>query len=439
MERITDQDLKRNNWNWANIDELQDEDPLFKTIDPTDTRWIVDSSGRLVPKSTVEQWLNSYERQTPYQEQPDSAVDLWYRKQLQHRLNQEFNRQVDHFFLGGWASPSQIIGAFNPYGDNSNTSFAERLLLGTSNTGIVSKNFAENHPYWSTGLNFGFDLVAPGAVKGARYITKPEVISNVPKYITHPSYKTYYHGSPHPFDIKNFYRGTAHDVGLHVGDKNIATSMANWGNNGGTVYKIRAPKPNAETIDLWANNHRHLSTNFEVKAAPKSNQNVISWYSYRSYPGDKLRLKLLQESGAKPSFDAGALHTENTVSLNLRNQFPNIAKKFQQEADDIMRDAARYEKSAGNDWWGSFKYAATRLNTQTANLMSKAGYKVVKYVNANPMERPGMLPETTPYYSYFITDPNVIQVMQPWPKVNFNTPLKLGVVGAGLNITNNKE
>ena len=87
MERITDQDLKRNNWNWANIDELQDEDPLFKTIDPTDTRWIVDSSGRLVPKSTVEQWLNSYERQTPYQEQPDSAVDLWYRKQLQHRLN----------------------------------------------------------------------------------------------------------------------------------------------------------------------------------------------------------------------------------------------------------------------------------------------------------------------------------------------------------------
>ena len=58
--RVTQEDLDRNNWRWANIDELQDDDPLFKAIDPTDSRWIVDNAGRLVPKSTVNNWLNSY-------------------------------------------------------------------------------------------------------------------------------------------------------------------------------------------------------------------------------------------------------------------------------------------------------------------------------------------------------------------------------------------
>lgn len=439
MERITEQDLKRNNWHWANIDALQDEDPLFKTIDSTDTSWIVDNSGRLVPKSTVEQWLNSYERQTPYQEQPDNAIDLWYRKQLQHRLNQEFNRQVDHFFLGGWASPSQIIGAFNPYGDNSNTPFAERLLLGTGNTGIVSKNFAENHPYWSTAANLGFDLVAPSAVKGVGYVTKPEVISNVTKYITHPSYKTYYHGSPHPFDIKNFYTGTAHDVGLHVGDKNIATSQANWGRSGGTVYKIRAPKPNAETIDIWANNYRHLLESLKFEAAPYKGDNFIPLRSYQSYPGDRLRIKLLREQGVQPYFKENNMYTDKSASLNLRKQFPNIVEKFQKEADDILSEVAPYENSAGPDWWNSFPNKAAEINIKTADLLSKAGYKTVKYVNANSVERPYNLDQKTPYYSYFITDPKVIQVMQPWPKINFNTPLKLGATNAGLNITNNKE
>lgn len=439
MERITDQDLKRNSWNWANIDELQDEDPLFKTIDPTDTRWIVDSSGKLVPKSTVEQWLNSYERQTPYQAQNDNAINHWFENRLRHYQNKEFNRQVDNFFLGNWISPSQIVGAFNPYGDNSNTSFTERLFLGTGNTGIVSKNFAENHPYWSTGINFGFDLLAPGMAKGMGYVAKPDVASNLIKYVTHPSYKTYYHGSPQPFPIKDFYRGTAHDVGLHVGDKNIATSMANWGNNGGIVYKIRAPRPNAETIDIWANNYRHLLESLRFEAAPYKGDNFISLKSYSSYPGDKLRIKLLREQGVQPHFEGNTMYTDKSASLNLRKQFPNIVEKFQKEADDILSEVAPYENSAGADWWNSFPNKATEINTKTADLLSKAGYKTVKYVNANSVERPYNLKPEIPYYSYFITDPGVIQVVKPWPKINFTTPIKIGTTAAGSSLIHNKK
>ena len=169
--RVTQEDLDRNNWRWANIDELQDDDPLFKAIDPTDSRWIVDNAGRLVPKSTVNNWLNSYERQTPYQPQNDSAADEWIRQRMQHRLNQEFNRQVDNFFMGNWARTSQLIGAFNPHGDDLGIPFSQRLFLGTGNTGIVSPEFMQEHPYIGEGLNMVFDMAAPGALQYARGLT----------------------------------------------------------------------------------------------------------------------------------------------------------------------------------------------------------------------------------------------------------------------------
>ena len=164
--RVTQDDLDRNGWRWASIDELQDDDPLFKTIDPTDDQWIVDGLGRLVPKSTVNNWLNSYERQTLYQSQNDAAADEWIRQRMQHRLNQEFNRQVDNFFMGNWTRPSQLLGAFNPHGDDLGIPFSQRLLLGTGNTGIVSPEFMQKHPYIGEGLNMAFDITMPNAIRG---------------------------------------------------------------------------------------------------------------------------------------------------------------------------------------------------------------------------------------------------------------------------------
>lgn len=98
--RVTQEDLDRNGWRWAGIDELQDLDPLYKTIDPTESEWLVDNSGRLVPKSTVEHWLNSYERQTPWQAQNDIAADEWARQRMADRF-------VSTLGITDWTKPQQ--------------------------------------------------------------------------------------------------------------------------------------------------------------------------------------------------------------------------------------------------------------------------------------------------------------------------------------------
>ncbi len=108
MERLNDQDLKRKQWRWASIDELKDLDPLYKTIDPSDTAWLIDNSGNLVPKSEVLKWLNSYERQTPYQEQPE---------------------QIRWNYLRTWQPPTLESLKYNP---NFDERAADKLIEGTS-------------------------------------------------------------------------------------------------------------------------------------------------------------------------------------------------------------------------------------------------------------------------------------------------------------------
>lgn len=99
--RVTQEDLDRNSWRWASVDELQEDDPLFKSLDVSrGPQWIVDSEGRLVPKSKVETWLNSYERQTPYQVQNDNAADEWVRKRMADRF-------VGTLGITDWTNPQQ--------------------------------------------------------------------------------------------------------------------------------------------------------------------------------------------------------------------------------------------------------------------------------------------------------------------------------------------
>lgn len=114
MDRVTNQDLKRNNWRWATIDELLEDDELIKTIDPTDREWIVNSSsGRLVPKSIVEQWLNSYERQLPYQDQSDSMrknhLENWIIPTLENlSTNKNFTEKDANALLWGNSIPYSL-------------------------------------------------------------------------------------------------------------------------------------------------------------------------------------------------------------------------------------------------------------------------------------------------------------------------------------------
>ena len=48
-------------------------------------------------------------------------------------------------------------------GDMSGKTYLDRALLG--NEGVVSRQFAQEHPYLSTGINLGVDILTPGAVR----------------------------------------------------------------------------------------------------------------------------------------------------------------------------------------------------------------------------------------------------------------------------------
>ena len=48
-------------------------------------------------------------------------------------------------------------------GDMSGKTYLDRALLG--NEGVVSRQFAQEHPYLSTGINLGVDVLTPGAVR----------------------------------------------------------------------------------------------------------------------------------------------------------------------------------------------------------------------------------------------------------------------------------
>lgn len=71
---------------------------------------------------------------------------------------------MDNFSGFNWVFPNQVLGAFNPAGDNRDVPFAQRLFLGTGNTGVVSHKFAAEHPYLTAGTNLLFDIAAPGAL-----------------------------------------------------------------------------------------------------------------------------------------------------------------------------------------------------------------------------------------------------------------------------------
>lgn len=90
------------------------------------------------------------------------------------------------------------------------------------------------------------------------------------------------------------------------------------------------------------------------------------------------------------------MNTENRVVLNLRNKiFPKINQK---EADNILKRASTEYRGLKTP--KEIDEKAVELNTEAANLMSKDGYKVIKYNNVNPVEGNGGT-------SYFITDPSV--------------------------------
>lgn len=228
-------------------------------------------------------------------------------------------------------------------------------------------------------------------------------VNNAKSYITHPFYKTVYHGSDYPFDIKNAWTATYHDLGLHVGPKETAKEMAG---RGGTIYKLRIPKENTETIDIGSNGSRQLYDNYFMPARSRQFPNSF----YDTTPGDDLRIRMLKEAGAEPYIEGNKLYTENTVMLPLRKTaYPNIPEKYMRDLHEIRRQTLMNEDPLSirkvHD-----SVLQKKLNQQANDILSNSGYKVIKYHNANPDEGGGT--------AYMITDPSVMDVMLDMPKLS---------------------
>lgn len=221
-------------------------------------------------------------------------------------------------------------------------------------------------------------------------------------YIKHPNYITAYHGSPYPFDIKNAWTATWNDLGLHVGPKKTATTMAE---RGGVVYKLRIPKEDTQTIDVGQNGVKQLSDNFFMPA--QSRQFPERYYD--TTPGDDFRIQLLKEAGAEPYVkDAYKLYTENTVMLPLRSKvYPNIPEKYMRDVHELRRQALMNED--GITMRPIDRDLQVKLNQRANDILKDSGYKVIKYHNSNPFEGGGD--------AYMITDPSIIDVIPNTPKL----------------------
>lgn len=238
-------------------------------------------------------------------------------------------------------------------------------------------------------------------------VKNKQLLPYIKSYLTHPTWQTYYHGSPISFNVNEAKMGTPADMGLHVTRNKDVTN-----NFGGISYKMRAPRPKVTTSDLWQNGMEHLRKDhvfFKPSAYSHTDFNIA----------DKQLLDDLNKSGIEfklenphyigsPDYRRLTGNVGQEFRINPRSRFEKAIPKskraqFNEEADklvnipnniDIDSPAEILRKSA--------------LNEASAKLLDKYGLTTVKYFNRNPYE--GLLP------AYWINNPNKIDVLY-----NYNT------------------
>lgn len=74
MPILNEDQLNQAGWKFVEYDKLNEtnkKNPIYSTIEDKSDKYLVDGDGNLVSKQKVEDWLNSYQAQLPYQEQVD--------------------------------------------------------------------------------------------------------------------------------------------------------------------------------------------------------------------------------------------------------------------------------------------------------------------------------------------------------------------------------
>ena len=250
-------------------------------------------------------------------------------------------------------------------------------------------------------------------------------IGDVVAKVKHPTWKRYYHGSPEAFDIKNFYKGTHNDFGLHMSDRySVAKGFTKaWdvSPQQGVVYKFYAPKPSMEVMDVhsnglelfngtkhyWNNGH-HDGTSYmrlTYDALRKAGGNDIiefitptAFTQYPWYTPFKVRRPI----------------DLSMKTVNWPNRPTVVAKQF----DELFTQyPMKPEYALSYQFDDAAKQIRANINAKVSDIIAQNGHPVLKYANHSPVEGGGM--------SYILTDPTKMYI----PPI---IPIKTWHLGVGL-------
>lgn len=302
-------------------------------------------------------------------------------------------------------SPSQIVGAAI-HSDRPQDYF---LNLMKGNNGIVTDEFAQEHPYLSMGANMLFDGITLGAGFNGRGLAKSVWNSNL-RYELDPRYMRVYHHSPKPFDIDNFNVATGLDAGLHVSPYPDYRSGF-----GSVIYKGYAKKPSFEFFDRGSNGFRmFLPINKEHTISllktdsPLTKRYLKATYSPKSLKN--LRLTPLTDSKdinvqlnirdipskyvkkyEAPRFNLGLEADNNVDAIDLI--FPNESRTFKEGLRKITNSGidrftdALSKPSLSMDEINKIDNYNIGVNQQISDFLSSNGYSVGEYPNNNLSEK----------------------------------------------------
>ena len=257
-------------------------------------------------------------------------------------------------------------------------------------------------------------------------------LGDVVAKVKHPTWKRYYHGSPVAFDIKNFYKGTGADVGLHMSDRyDVAEYFSKnfGGGNSPTVYKFYAPKPTMEVMDmhsngvnLFAGNHTFIHGNQYGRGVFDATPDTqLLFNSLKKYGGDDV---IDFVPGTKLDYNFGNRQTpfqlKRDVTIPMEQvHWPDRSPEVNTKIQKLWAQYPHQNNSGYFRFDESDLKLRAKLNSQMADILAENGHPVIKYANSHYGEGGGM--------SYMLFDRSKLYIP---PTI----PVKTWHLGAGLGI-----
>lgn len=340
--------------------------------------------------------------------------------QVQKTKSQKKNKFIDLFTnatIGAAVADNPSVMAASGWKQNKNNQWEQKPTKESKqlseNLSIIS-GLSPTHPATAV----GDAIISKVAYPMYQIIKNKQLIPYVKSYLKHPTWETYYHGSPTSFDITQARMGTANDMGLHATKNRQVAKGFMEENPTGQVYKFRAPRYKATTSDLWANGvQNHLSTNYVIKKHALDGDsygyfNILDKKLLNDLIKSKVPYKLTLDPNAAiiGKYNFAELKNASDITINPRSRFLEAIPKskqaqFNQEANNLIELENKidgYSESA--------KAARSKLNEAGTKLLDDYGITTVRYYNTNPRE--GIID------SYWINNPSKIDPVYNFKQID---------------------